>query len=191
MTGDKPKATRELRRDRWGQWATIVGLFARRGLARRRVDPGAYAALRDDLIATCRSLAEADGQRRSYYLSLEETVRPWLNPRVLARTDREILCTLLDRCREVERELGRRRWTLEWPRDRGPGWMIIAGAVGMVLAWSLPEFSRPAVEAARDVADTAWLTIKYAGSYYKLAALAVLIIAGAVYTIARSVRASP
>jgi hypothetical protein len=142
-------------------------------------------------MAACRSLAEADEERRPYYTALEETVRPWLSPRVLARTDREILSTLLDRCRAVERELGGRRWTPEWPRDRWPGWMFIAGAVGLVLAWSLPEFSHPAVEAARDVADAAWLTIKYAGGYYKLSALAVLIVAGAVYTIARSVRASP
>jgi hypothetical protein len=192
MTGDKPKATPELLRDRWGQWATIVGLFARRRPARRRVDPMAYAALRDDLIATCRSLAEADGRRRSYYLLLEEMVRPWLSPRVLARTDREILCTLLDRCREVERELGGRRWGLGWPIGLGPVPMLIAGGIIVpCLVWALLEFGSPAIVAARDVIDTAWLTLKYASGYHKLSVVSVSIVVGAIYTIHRSARPVP
>src|SRR5215469_10572806 len=95
MTGQNPRAERELLRDRWSRWTAIVALHARRRPARRGVDPRTYATLRDDLIAACRSLAEADDERRAYYSALEDLVRPWINPRVLAGTDREILSTLL------------------------------------------------------------------------------------------------
>src|SRR5262249_16392728 len=81
--------------------------------ARRRVDPRAYTTLRNELIAACRSLAETDGERRSYYAALEDMVRPWLSLRVLARTDREILITLLSHCRELERKVTGRRRVLE------------------------------------------------------------------------------
>jgi hypothetical protein len=191
MRRGNPDATRERLREDWGRWTTIVWLFTRRRPSRRRIDPRAYAALRDDLLAACRSLAEAetDGMKRSYYAGLEETVRPWLSPRVLARTDREILSALLHRCREVERELSGRRWTLEWPARLGPGARIIAaGVVILGLAWILMAFGVPVVSALRDVADTAWLSVKYADGFHKLSAVAVLFVAALMYTISRSVR---
>jgi hypothetical protein len=190
MTGGNPDGTRERLRECWGRWTTIVRLFARRRHSRRRIDPGEYAALRDDLLAACRSLAEAetDGAKRSYYSSLEETVRPWLGLRVLARTDREILSALLHRCREVEKELGGRRWTLEWPARIGSGARITAaGAAVLGLAWILTASGVPVVAAVRDVADTAWLSVKYADSFHKWSAAAVLLVATLMYTISRSV----
>jgi hypothetical protein len=188
MTGQNSRAQRDLLRDHWSRWTAIVALFARRRPARRRVDPVAYATLRDDLIAACRSLAETDAERRSYYTALEDTVRPWLSPHVLDRTDREILFTLLSRCHEVERELTGRRWVLEWPSHLGPAPMIAAGAVVVGLAWALQEFGLPVLAALRDAADTAWLTFKFASPLQKLSAIAVLIVAASIYTVSRSVR---
>jgi hypothetical protein len=188
MMGDDTKISRKLLRKCWGRWTAIVSLFAKRRPARQRIDPRAYAALRKDLIAACKSLAGADGERRSYYRALEETVRPWLSLRVFARTDREILSRLLDHCRDVERELWGRRWRLHWPRDFRPMSMITVGTAAMGLAWILLELGGPVAVAARDTVDTAWLTIKYSNGYYKLAVLAVLIVVGAMYTISRSVR---
>jgi hypothetical protein len=188
MTKDHPRAAPGHLREHWVQWTAIVSLFARRRPARRRIDPRAYAALRKDLMTTCRTLAEADGERRSWYLAMEETVRPWLSPRVLARTDREILSTLLDRCRELERELvGRRRWPA-WSADFGTVSLFAGGTAAVGLAWVLVEFGALLFAAGRDAADTAWLAIKYASGFHKQSLVAVLIVIGAIFTIMRSVR---
>jgi hypothetical protein len=188
MAGGDSRSDRQVLREKWSRWTGIVALFARRRLARRRVDPGAYAALRNDLIAACRSLAESDEERRPYYNSLEDLIRPWLSPRVLARADGEILSTLLQRCRAAQRELSGRRWMPGWPIELGPGAMIIAGAVLFGAASVFLEFGRPAIVFVRDAADTAWLIIKYASDFQKQSAVAVLVVAGAIYTISRSVR---
>ena len=91
---------------RWRRWLKIVELFASERPARRRVDPEAYGMLQKELVTTCRSLAaaanEVDG---AFYRYLEDLVQPWLSPLVLWRADREILCDLLVRCRQVERAL--------------------------------------------------------------------------------------
>jgi hypothetical protein len=193
MRRDHPKATPAVLREHWAQWTAIVSLFTRRRPARRRIDPRAYAALRKDLIAACQSLAEAeaDAERRAYYRSLEETVRPWIGPRVLEKTDREMLSTLLKRCREVERELGHRRWRVVWSPDYGALPLFAIGTAAVGLAWAVVEFGRPLMLAARDVADTAWLTVKYAGGFYKVYLVGVLIVLGAIITIMRSVRPGP
>ncbi len=189
MMRKNPRAERDLLGDYWSRWTAIVAIFARRRPARRRVDSRVYAALRHDLIAACRSLAEADEERRPYYTALEDTVRPWLSPRVLERTDREILFTLLLRCRELERELSGKRWRPEWPLRFGHApWMIAAGALVVGLGWAFQKGGLPVLDAVRDVADTAWLTIKQTGNLPEFSAIAVLIVAAAMYVISRTAR---
>jgi hypothetical protein len=188
MNGQNPKAQRDLLRDDWSRWTAIVALFARRRPTRRRVDPRAYTTLHNELIAACRSLAEADAERRSYYTELEDMVRPWLNPRLFARTDCEILFTLLSRCRAVERDLTGRRKVLEWLSPSAPGPMIATGAVVLGLAWAVLTFGLPVLVIVRDAFDTAWLTIKYSSDLSKLSVVGVLIIVGAMSAIARTAR---
>src|SRR5258708_6988459 len=98
---------KEALRNRWVRWTAIVVLFALRLPAGKRVDTKSYGILYEGLIAICRSLVEATGGTHSDDPgSLERIVRPWMTPRTLAQADREILESLLARCREVERELG-------------------------------------------------------------------------------------
>ena len=190
MTREKPKAEQALLRNRWIAWTAIIALFAHRRPARCRVDSAAYAALRNDLIATCRSLAQVDGERRSFYTALEETVLPWLTPRVLARTDQEILCTLLRRCLEVERELTGRRWVLLRPSHVRLAATVAVGGIVLGLAWSLLAAGAPTVlDALRDMVDAARRTITYAEHVPKWWWLAGIVVAAAMYAVSRTARA--
>ncbi len=185
MTGRDSRAPRQALQEDWSHWTAIIALFARRRPARRRVNPRAYASLRKDLIATCRSLAETDGERSAYYAALEEIVRPWLSPRVFARTDREILFTLLHRCREVEQELTGRKPRPEWMRGFELGPILAAGVLVVGLVGVLGKFGPPVLVALRDVAETAWLALKFADDLRLYSVLAVIIIVAAMYVVSR------
>jgi hypothetical protein len=192
MKWEHPREHQDLLKDSWSRWTQIVELFALRRSGRRRVDPQAYSDLRSRLMATCRALAESatDAERRAYYTALEETVRPWLNPNVIGRTDHEILSALLSRCHEVEQELtGRRRTVWRGPSRSLPVLFTFAGAVVFGLVWVLLEFGRPALEAAYDAVDTAWFNITRLSSFYLLSAIAIIIIAVAIYMASRTTRA--
>jgi hypothetical protein len=184
------KTDRDVLRDCWGRWTAILSLFARGRPARRRLDPGAYAALRNELIAACRSL-EADGPERPFYAGLEETVKPWLNLRVLERTDREILTGLLLRCREVERQLNGRKWRPALPRHWKPAMAMVAGgAVICGLVWLLlPMANLSVLHTLRDAADAIWLTIWYADNWQKGSTIAVIIIVASMYIVSRTAKA--
>ena len=57
-------------------------------------------------MAACRShAAKARGPRQEFYLRLAEFVLPWMTPRALESTDREILFSLLSYCRQFEQDL--------------------------------------------------------------------------------------
>jgi hypothetical protein len=144
-----------------------VTLFARWDPARLRVDPEAYAALRGDLIAACRSPAEAEAERRPDDATLEETVRSWISPRVLAGSDPDFLLTLLVRCRELEWELGLRRRVLWWPLRHGGVWSIATLTPTFDPTFALLTFDQPAVVALRDSVDAAWTTLKFADDMWK------------------------
>jgi hypothetical protein len=119
-------------RRRWPEWTAVVERFARRRRMSRRVEVEGYLKLHRELLAVCRSLAgQADEARRAFYQRLADLVSPWLGPHVFERTDLEILFDLLDRCREVERELvGRTLRRL--PRRLAWG-ALTAGAAACVL----------------------------------------------------------
>jgi hypothetical protein len=191
MTGEKRKTDRDVLRDCWCRWTAILSLFARGRPARRRLDPCAYAALHKELIAACRSLAEADGPEQAFYASLEETVKPWLNLRALDRTDREILTGLVLHCRKLEHKLSGRKWRLAWPRHREPAVAIVAGGavLGGFLWLLLPVASLSALITLRDAVDMTWLTIKYADDWQKACVFAVIVVVAAMYIVSRSARA--
>jgi hypothetical protein len=93
----------------WRRWSSVVSLFAYRRSASRHLDEAAYAELFARLVEACRAGADSDDvARAAYFQALEELVRPWMDPRTLARTDRASLTILLDRCRQVERDLAGR-----------------------------------------------------------------------------------
>jgi len=90
---------------KWREWTSIIELFA---LRRRRfhLDWHEYDKLHKDLIEACRTRAETAAETQQvYYRKLEDLVLPWLTPKVLAQTEREILFSLLLNCRQVDREL--------------------------------------------------------------------------------------
>ena len=97
---------RKALQESWGRWVKIVDLFARRRVARRRVDPQVFVALHRELIKNCRALAaSANDVDAVFYRYLEELVQPWLNVDTLVHADRDILFDLLLRCQQVEEEL--------------------------------------------------------------------------------------
>jgi hypothetical protein len=191
MRGERQRTDFDVLRDCWGRWTEILSLFARRRPARCRLDPCAYAALHKELIAACRSLAEADDPERAFYASLEETIKPWLNLRALERTDREILTGLALHCREVERKLSGRKWRLAWPRQGGPAMAIVAGGavLGGFLWLLLPVASLSVLITLRDAIDLAWLTIKFADNWQKACVSAVMVVVAAMYIVSRSAKA--
>jgi hypothetical protein len=190
MRDEREKANLKALCDCWSQWTDIIALFAQRRRARRFVNPRAYSALRAELVAACRSLAEIDTQKRSYYLGLEEIVRPWLSLGVLRRTDNELLVFVLQRCREIEKELSGRKWGRQLARSLSPTLPIVAGAaVILLLLWLIQMLGVPVVVKLRDAVDTFWLAIKYADTFEKLAAIAVIIVLVSIYTVSRTLRA--
>jgi hypothetical protein len=175
---------------RWRRWLRIVELFANERPARRRVDPEAYGMLQKELVTTCRSLAatanEVDG---AFYRYLEDLVQPWLSPLVLGRADREILCDLLIRCRQVERALVGRSWsprlpfavlvtisvsffTFRWVLDRG---ITAEGASTVLLA-------------LRSVSDDVWFAVTRSSDFERLSFVAVVLVAISIMTVSRTAR---
>jgi hypothetical protein len=190
MRGEKRRTDRDVLRECWCQWTAIVALFARKDPARRRVDPEAYATLRNEVIAACRSLAEPDGPERPFYASLEQTVRPWLDLRALERTDREILGGLLVSCRDAECQLKGRKSRLDWAGHWKPAMVIVAGGVVIGgLFWLFPSEGLWVFNSVRDLAVIVWLKIKYADDWSKGCGIAVMVIVAAIYTVWRSARA--
>jgi hypothetical protein len=110
MRGGAKRNDLETLRGCWSRWTAIIELYAWRRPARRWVAPKAYAVLRQDLIATCRSLAKSGTANQRSYKNLAERMEPWLSPRVLSRTEPELLESLLQCCRQIERELRRQPW---------------------------------------------------------------------------------
>lgn len=174
----------------WTRWTDVVDLFALRRPGRKRIDPRWYAALHRELLASCRaSAAEAvDQGKRDFFNRLESIVEPWLTPRVLARTDREILADLLSRCREVERELtGRRSW--EGFGERAL-WFVLptaAAVVGLLLWWAR---GRPAhaLWGVQDWLDVVWLTVRRSSDLQRTFVAGLVIIVVSIIAVSRTAR---
>jgi hypothetical protein len=190
MRGERQRTDRDLLRDRWCRWTAILSLFAKKNPDRRRLDPRAYAILRNELIAACGSLAEADGPERLFYADLEQTVDPWLNLSVLEHTDREILSALLRDCREVERKLNGRKWRLALPLNWEPARVAVGGAVIGCVVWLLSMTGGLWVlSTLSDVSNTIWSGIVSADTWQKSSALAVVFVLASIYMVSRTARA--
>jgi hypothetical protein len=89
----------------WREWTAIVEHFTVRPFS-VRVNRCQYETLYKLLLGACRDrAAKAMGPRREFYLRLADFVLPWMTPKALRSTDREILYSVLWYCRQFEQEL--------------------------------------------------------------------------------------
>src|SRR5438445_10831496 len=140
----------------WSRWTGIVELFARRRRARRSVDPQAYAALHNELIEACRSIGSmVDEQDRAYFSNLEHLVLPWVTTKSFVAADREILGDLLSHCKQVDRELSGRTWSLpDWRRPaRLLSKLTIAAGI-LFLFWTAGQALVPIVDQGRTLSES-------------------------------------
>ena len=91
------------------------------------------------LVAACRShAAKARGQRQEFYLKLAEFVLPWMTPRTLESTDRELLFSLLAHCRQFEQDLLDPTELLaepEYAAKARSGWWLAIGLLSPHSSW--------------------------------------------------------
>ncbi len=83
--------------ERWRRWTRIVHRFAVRHEPCHAIDPTEYQAMHAALTKQCRAMAEGH--------DLLEILAPWVNLDSLARADRQLVCQLLGRCRQMQQEL--------------------------------------------------------------------------------------
>jgi hypothetical protein len=189
MRDRRKQSDRERLRKYWRRWTEVIALFAEPGSAHDRVVARDYAALRNNLIGLCRSLADTDSEESAYYASLEEMVQPWLNPRVLAGTDRELLATLLLRCRGVEKELKGRIVRSGVSSGFRLALLIIAGSAAVFgAAWVIQMWDLPVLHRLRDSTDWIMWRIRRASDLEKLFAAALVIAVVSIYTASRASR---
>ena len=175
---------------RWCRWVDVVELFARRRPSRRRIDVEGYADLYKELMRHCRALAgSANEVEASFYRSLEDLVRPWLTPSVLARSDRDILLDLLVRCREAERQLGLRSWTRMIP-DWVPRAMVLSlfVAIGIALFVAGAGGWPSALGRLRGWSDDLWFAVRYSSDVERLCFIGTILIVVSMFTISRTAR---
>jgi hypothetical protein len=175
---------------RWRRWLRIVELFASQRPARRRVDPEAYGMLQKELVTTCRSLAaaanETDG---AFYRYLEDLVQPWLSPLVLGQADREILCDLVIRCRQADRELVGRSWSPRLPLAVLLTILVSFFAFRWVLDWGITARAASTVlSGLRSVSDDVWFAVKRSSEFQRLSFVAVVLVAISIMTVSRTAR---
>jgi hypothetical protein len=179
---------RVLRR-RLSEWTAIVELFACRRAARKSVEPGAYCALRQELIMACRSLADEDPSNAATYRSLEEMILPWITPQTLDRTDHELLVFLLNRCRQVERRFRGRLGRVQFSRRIVP---IALGAVGIavILLWSgkVDAILASLVGRLQDWSTELWIAIKWSTDLQRIFAIGVVLLIVSLFAVVRTAR---
>ncbi len=92
--------------DAWKHWTGILAsVYAGQGAG--GWDEPSYQRLHERLLAGSRqSAAATDGPKQALFRHLEELGKPWISLEVLARTEAEMLKSVLTHCRQVERSLG-------------------------------------------------------------------------------------
>jgi hypothetical protein len=109
----------------WREWTAIVEHFALNSRP-KRVNIHEYDALYKLLVGACQDrAAKASGPRREFYLRLADFVLPWMTPKTLKSTDREILSSVLSYCRQFEQELLDQTGLLSKARTWARWWLIL------------------------------------------------------------------
>jgi hypothetical protein len=94
--------------EKFRQWTVIVEFTLRRRGALRGINRPAFRALHQELVVACQAEANAgEGERRAFYLRLEERLKPWLSPEALAQAELEIHCQVASEFQEAAQELER------------------------------------------------------------------------------------
>jgi hypothetical protein len=177
-------------RDQWHRWTKVVHVFAKRGRARHRIDERNYAPIYNELLEACRFLAEmVEGEEKAYFQNLEHIVLPWWAPKSFQLADRAILADLLTHCREVERELGGRVWTM--PNVRKPlrlVFMFIALIGGLFLLDSAGRAWLPMLEQGRSWQDAIHVCIERSRYLHSLLIPSLVVVAVSSYVVQRTAR---
>jgi serine/threonine protein kinase len=90
----------------WDRWVALVETIVLRPEKRRQLSRALYERSYKELIAACRAkAATASRQERDFYWKLEAFVLPWLTPKAIVQTDRDLLFSLLDQLQELTEEI--------------------------------------------------------------------------------------
>jgi hypothetical protein len=114
-------------RHSWQQWTRLVEVYAVKGRFRRPVGLSEYRRVHSQLLLCCRTVIEiSEVGQKPFYESLEELAKPWMSPRILARTEPHFLADLADLCHQAERQLtGRARSSYQ-------GLLFLLGVFGAI-----------------------------------------------------------
>jgi hypothetical protein len=172
------------------RWIELVGGFARRTLSRRRMSERDYQRIHQDLLTSCRALANSpDAPQRELGRRLEKLVGPWLTCGALEQANQQVLLDLLDRCRQAELDLGVRRlplgvWRLALAGALAAGttalvaWLVVTNAIGWGPAWSRLQ----------SLAQPVWLFVRQLGAVPAVLAGGAVVVVIAVILVATAAR---
>jgi hypothetical protein len=197
MANELRRTDRDVLRDCLTRWTEVLSLFERSDPARHRLNTDAYAVLRDELIAACRLCAvrarllggPADPEG-AFYAGLEEIIKPWLDLHVVDRTDREILASVLEHCRQVEGQLEGTTWKPAASSRRLPPAAIVVGGtvIFALICLVVMTLDLSSLSALRDATDTLWLKIKLAESWLQWSAVAVVLALALIFVVSQSTK---
>jgi hypothetical protein len=173
----------------WRRWTAVVELFARRGRARRRLNPAEYDRLHQDLLRACRSLAGgADEGRRRPCQRMESLAEPWMTPAALEKADGLVLFDLLARGRQVEGEFDGRPWRA-WRRGVSPSALLgVAAGLAVGGATAALFLVRPARGWFSDRFAVVYRAVRDAGTAQQVLAAGVVLTAIVMAVVWRAAR---
>ena len=196
MANEVRRTDRDILRDCLTRWTDVLSLFERSDPARHRLETDAYAALRDELIAACRlcavraRLLGGSDPEGAFYAGLEEIVKPWLDLHMVDRTDREILASVMEHCKQVESQLKGAKWKPEASSRRlSPVVIAVGGTVIFALiCLVVMAIDLSSLGELREATDTLWLKIKLAESWLKWSAVGVVVALGLIFIVSQSTK---
>jgi hypothetical protein len=174
----------------WRRWVGVVHLFASRRPGRRRVETQEYRILHKELMERCRALVASTNEvDRAFYRYLEDLAQPWLSLAVLAKADREIVIDLLERCRQVDHQLGGRSWARSVPPWVQPA--LLAGIVIfslLLVLFMIQRLGFPAVQRIQNFLDDLWIAIRWSSDLERLTFVGVVLLVMSFFAISRTAK---
>ena len=137
----------------WRRWTEIVAMYATRHRACGRLDPQHYQKLHRELRSACLAPTVGEADRRVHE-AIEILTRPWLSLSVLENTDHEILCSVLGRCRQVDRELHGADRTRFAPKRHGRLFAASALLALLAIAAAFTGLRKPVRSGLNDIRES-------------------------------------